>query len=42
MEEINLKELFDYIKERILVVIIIILAVLVVGCIYSIFLKKPM
>ena len=42
MEEINLKELFDYIKERILVVIIIILAVLVAGCIYSIFLKKPM
>lgn len=42
MEEINLKELFDYIKERILVIIIIILAVLVAGCIYSIFLKKPM
>lgn len=42
MEEINLKELFDYIKERILIVAIILLAVLVVGCIYSIFLKTPM
>lgn len=42
MEEINLKELFDYIKERILIVIIIMLAVLVAGCVYSIFLKTPM
>lgn len=42
MEEINLKELFDYLKERILVITIIVLAVLVVGCVYSIFLKTPM
>lgn len=42
MEEINLKELFDYIKERILVVTIILLGVLVLGSIYSIFLKTPM
>lgn len=42
MEEINLKELFDYLKERILVITIIILAVLVVGCVYSIFLKTPL
>lgn len=42
MEEINLKELFDYLKERILIILIIILAVLVVGCIYSIFIKVPM
>lgn len=42
MEEINLKELFDYLKERILVIAIIMLGVLVVGCVYSIFLKKPM
>ncbi len=41
MEEINLKELFDYIKERILIVIIILLSVLVLGCVYSIFLKTP-
>lgn len=42
MEEINLKELFDYIKERILIVIIIMLGVLVVGCVYSIFIKTPL
>lgn len=42
MEEINLKELFDYIKERVLIVAIILLGVLVIGCIYSIFLKTPM
>lgn len=42
MEEINLKELFDYLKERILIIAIITLAVLVVGCVYSIFLKTPM
>lgn len=42
MEEINLKELFDYIKERILIIVIIMLAVLVVGCVYSIFVKTPM
>lgn len=42
MEEINLKELFEYLKERILVIAIIMLAVLVAGCAYSIFLKTPM
>ena len=42
MEEINLKQLFDYFKERILMVLIIILSVLVVGSIYSILLKTPM
>lgn len=42
MEELNLKELFNYVKERILVVIIIILATILLGCMYSIFLKTPM
>lgn len=42
MEEINLKELFDYFKERVLVILMVILIVLVLGCIYSIFLKTPM
>lgn len=42
MEELNLKELFDYLKERILIVIIIILAIILLGCVYSIFLKTPM
>lgn len=41
MEEINLKELFDYFKERIIGMLIILLIVVVVGSTYSIFLKKP-
>ena len=42
MEEINLKELFDYIKERILIMAVIILAVLIVGSAYSLFIKTPL
>jgi len=42
MEEINLKELFDYIKERLLMIIIMVLAVLVIGSVYSVFIKTPM
>lgn len=42
MEEINLKELFEYIKERILIIMIIMLVVLIAGCLYSVFLKTPM
>lgn len=42
MEEINLKELFEYFKERILIVFTIILVVLIGGCVYSVFFKTPM
>lgn len=42
MEEINLKELFEYFKERILIVFTIILVVLIIGCVYSVFFKTPM
>lgn len=42
MEEINLKELFEYFKERILVVFTIVLVVLIIGCVYSVFFKTPM
>lgn len=42
MEEINLKELLDYFKERIMLFLIIVLTVLVLGSFYSIFLKTPM
>ncbi len=42
MEEINLKELFLYIKDRILIMIAIVLGVLVLGCAYSVFLKTPL
>jgi len=42
MEEINLKELLDYFKERIIIIGIIILGVLLIGCIYSIFIRVPL
>ena len=42
MEEINLKELFDYFKSRIMVILIIILVALIAGSVYSIFLKTPL
>ncbi len=42
MEEINLKELFEYFKERILIIFTIILVVLIAGCVYSVFFKTPM
>ena len=39
MEEINLKELFEYFKERLTTIIMIVLVVIFVGTIYSLFLK---
>lgn len=42
MEEINLKELFDYIKERMFMITAITLAIVALGCVYSSFLKTPM
>lgn len=42
MEEINIKELFDYFKERIMLFAIIVLSILVVGSTYTILLKTPM
>ena len=42
MEEINLKELFDYFLSKIMVVIIMILCVLIIGNIYSLFIKTPL
>lgn len=42
MEEITLKELFDYFKEKLMLFIIIVLSVLVVGSTYTIILKRPM
>ena len=41
MEEINLKELFTYFKARILIMLIVILTVVLLGSIYSLFLKVP-
>ncbi len=42
MEEINLKELFEYIKERVLIIAVVVLAILIIGSIYSLFIKTPM
>ena len=41
MEEINLKELIDYIKSRIVLILFIILVVVVLGSAYSLFFKVP-
>jgi len=41
MEEINLKELFEYIKERILIIAVVVLAILIIGSVYSLFIKTP-
>ena len=41
MEEINLKELIDYIKTRIVLILFIILIVVVLGSTYSLFFKTP-
>ena len=42
MDEINISELLDYYKERILLMITIVLTVLVLGCVYSFFFKTPL
>ncbi len=41
MEEINLKELFAYFKSRIVLILIIVLIVVLLGSIYTLFLKIP-
>ena len=41
MEEINLKELIDYIKARIVLILFILLFVVVIGSTYSLFFKTP-
>ncbi len=41
MEEINLKELIEYIKSRVVLILFIILIVVVIGSAYSLFLKTP-
>ena len=42
MEEINLKELFDYFKEKLTLFLTIVFSIIVIGCFYSIFLKTPL
>ncbi len=42
MEEINLSELFGFFIKKIWVIIVIVLAILVLGLTYSIFIRKPL
>ena len=42
MEEIDLKELLDFIKSKLSLLIIITVSVCLIGSIYSLFLQKPM
>lgn len=42
MEEIDLKELFEFFKKKIALIIIIIASICIVGCIYGLVMKTPM
>lgn len=42
MEEIDLKELFDFIKGKIFTLFTLTLLVCLIGCVYGLFLQKPM
>lgn len=42
MEEIDLKELFDFIKTKIGLLLVITVSVCLVGCVYGLFIQKPM
>ena len=42
MEEIDLKELFDYFKSKLIIITVITLGVCLIGCIYGLFIQKPM
>ena len=42
MEEIDLSELFGFIKNKLGLLIIITVAVCLIGCVYGLFLQKPM
>lgn len=42
MEEINLKELGNYFLSHIMIILSVITVILIVGCIYSVVIKKPL
>lgn len=42
MEEIDLKELFDFVKGKLWLLIIITISVCLLGCVYGLFIQKPM
>ena len=42
MEEIDLKELFEFVKEKLVLLVLITVGVCLVGCVYGLFIQKPM
>ena len=42
MEEIDLKELLEFVKNKIGMLIMITVGVCLLGCIYGLFIQKPM
>ena len=42
MEEIDLKELFDFVKDKLGTLITITISICLIGCIYGLFIQKPM
>ena len=42
MEEIDLKELFDFIKKKLGLLIVITVGICLLGCVYGLFIQKPM
>ena len=42
MEDLGLKELFDFIKDKFFLLIFIVLIVCLIGCMYSLFVQKPL
>lgn len=42
MEELDLKELFNFVKEKFILLVIITIGICLLGCIYGLFIQKPM
>lgn len=42
MEELDLKELFDFVKNKLGLLIIVTVGICLLGCIYGLFIQKPM
>jgi len=42
MEEIDLKELFEFIKEKFGLLLVITVGICLIGCVYGLFIQKPM
>ena len=42
MEEIDLKELFEFIKAKLNILLIVTFSICLIGCVYGLFIQKPM